>query len=170
MIGCAMCRGTGGEKHRSVDGRLRHYDLRMGMLITDLVSHPITSLSITTDTNGLLVSTLDSQVRLFDKATGNCLQTYSGGHVNADYRVRSCIGGPGDAWVVTGSEDGKIVAYDLLDGREVASIKGQHQGKVVSCVAFHPKGKQWVSAGVDGELPLFALYSPLPPGLLTIDP
>jgi len=79
--------------------------------------------------------------------------------VNKDYRVRSCIGGPGDAWVLTGSEDGKIVAYDLLEGREVASLKGQHGGKVVSAVGFHPKGKQWVSAGVDGGLSrLWVLY------------
>lgn len=145
---------------RSVDGHLRTYDLRMGSLVTDLVGNSITSLSLTTDSNGVLVSTLDSHIRLFDKSTGSCLQTYSGSHVNTDFRVRSCVGGPGDAWVLTGSEDGKIVAYDLLEGREVACVKGQHQGKVVSCVAFHPKGKQWVSVGVDGKLS-FSLYKKL---------
>ncbi|KAF8460663.1 WD40-repeat-containing domain protein, partial [Kalaharituber pfeilii] len=135
----------------SVDGHLRTYDLRMGTLVTDLVGHSITSVSLTTDVNGILVSTLDSQIRLFDKSTGTCLQTYAGSHKNTDFRVRSCVGGPGDAWVLTGSEDGKIVAYDLLEGREVAVVKGQHKEKVVSCVAFHPKGRQWVSAGVDGK-------------------
>ncbi|KAF8442636.1 WD40-repeat-containing domain protein [Terfezia claveryi] len=136
----------------SVDGHLRTYDLRMGTLVTDLVGYPITSLSLTTDSNGILVSTLDSHIRLFDKSTGSCLQTYTGGHVNKDYRIRSCIGGPGEAWILTGSEDGKVVAYDLLEGREVASLKGQHGGKVVSAVGFHPKGKQWVSVGVDGSV------------------
>lgn len=140
-----------GKTSRSVDGHLRTYDLRTGSLTTDLIGHPITSLTLTTDTAGLLLSTLDSHIRLFDKTTGACLQTYTGAHTNKDYRVRSCVGGPGDAWVLTGSEDGRVVAYDLMDAREVAVLKGLHAGKVVSAVAFHPKGRQWVSAGVDGE-------------------
>ncbi|KAI5786467.1 WD40-repeat-containing domain protein [Peziza echinospora] len=136
----------------SVDGSLRTYDIRMGSICTDLIGHSITCVTVTTDTNAILLSTLDSHLRLFDKTTGACLKSYSGSHVNKDYRVRSCVGGPGDAWVLTGSEDGKIVAYDLLEGREVAAVKGQHQGKVVSGVAFHPKGRQWVSSGVDGTV------------------
>jgi len=82
---------------------------------------------VTTDSNGILVSTLDSHIPLFDKPTGSCLQTYTSGYVNKDYRVRSCIGRPGDAWVLTGSEDGKLVAYDLPEGREAASLRGQHK-------------------------------------------
>ena len=136
----------------SVDGKLRTYDLRTGTLTTDLIGPAITSLTLTTDTNALLVSTLDSKIRLFDKSSGGCLQTYSGGHTNTDFRVRSCVGGPGDVWVLTGSEDGKVVAYDLVDGREVACLKELHEGKVVSAVAFHPRGGQWVSAGVDGTV------------------
>ena len=168
----------------SVDGQIRIYDLRMGMVYVDVIgrmcfslalhyltstprplphspSHthlispssilePITSIRQTLDGNAILVSTLDSTIRLMDKGNGQMLQHYKS-HLNTEYRVRSTLG-LGDAVVVSGSEDGSIYAWDLLEGKVVEKLERPHAGKVVSAVAFNNgTRKEWASAGVDGE-------------------
>lgn len=84
-----------------------------------------------------------------DKGNGNLLQSYRG-HTNTDYRIRSCLG-LGDAVVISGSEDGCIYAWNLLEGKVIEKLKA-HDGKVVSAVAFNHVRKEWVSAGVDCKL------------------
>ena len=101
----------------------------------------------TKDGAALLVSTLDSTLRLLDKADGKLLQAYRG-HTNTEYRVRACLA-RNDAFVVAGSEDGKIFVWDLLEGEVVTMLDG-HGGKVASAVAVNDARKEWISAGVDG--------------------
>jgi len=145
----------------SVDGRLRTYDLRAGQLTADVVgrifllhlcfSHldPITSVWQSADSNCILVSTLDSHIRLFDKANGGLLQTFKG-HRNTEYRIRSCLGAA-DKYVVSGSEDGRFMMWDLVTGDVVSEVEG-HEGKVVTCVSYHSTKRQAVTSGVDGSV------------------
>lgn len=157
-VGCLAIRGT--EVYTgSVDGRMRCYDIRMGCVYTDVVGPPVTSLDLTTDGTGVLVGTLDSTLRLFDRGSGGLMQTFKGGHKNDEYRVESCLGVQ-DHYVVTGSEDGYLVAYDLLEGRVVERVKAYKDGteekrRVLACVKVHPRGKQAVTAGVDGNVNIF---------------
>ena len=130
----------------SVDGRVRTYDLRMGMLYTDVVggsTAAVTSLSLTRDASAVLVSTLDDSIRLMDKSDGKCLMRYgsstspstssgpgsgsgsssastSGAFRNRELRIRSCLG-QGDRFVVSGGEDGGVYAWDLLGGPSSSS-------------------------------------------------
>jgi mitogen-activated protein kinase organizer 1 len=83
-----------------------------------------------------------------DKANGKLLQSYKG-HVNKDYRIRSSLGF-GDSVVISGSEDGQIYAWDLLDGSVVEQLHA-HEGKVASAVACNPAQKEWATAGIDGK-------------------
>jgi hypothetical protein len=84
-----------------------------------------------------------------DKGNGQLLQSYSG-HVNKDYRIRSTMG-LNDSVVVSGSEDGALFVWDLLDGKILHRIEGVHAGKVPSAVAFNGTRKEWASAGGDGK-------------------
>lgn len=101
----------------------------------------------TRDGNAVLVSTLDSTVRLIDKENGHVLQSYKG-HVNKDFRIRSCLG-MADSVVISGSEDGQLFAWDLLGGTIIAKLDAHH-GKVASAVAFNKASLEWASAGVNG--------------------
>ncbi|KAI9828408.1 MAG: hypothetical protein M1832_002836 [Thelocarpon impressellum] len=140
----------------SVDGRVRVYDLRMGMVYVDVVGQPVTSLTQTKDAAALLVSTLDSTMRLFDKSSGQLLQAYRG-HKNTEYRVRACLA-RNDAIVISGSEDGSVRAWDLLEGKEVSHLdEGVHGGKVVTAVAATDGRKEWLSAGVDGTVQVWGM-------------
>ena len=153
-----------------VDGRVRVYDLRMGMVFVDVIGRkvscfhlsirgsvmltwalldlePVTSVQQTRDAKATLISTLDSTIRLMDKGNGQLLQSYKG-HTNKDYRIRSCLG-MADSVVVSGSEDGHLYAWDLLEGKVIQKIMA-HDGKAASAVAFNGTRKEWASAGVDG--------------------
>ncbi|MCJ1330756.1 hypothetical protein MMC10_007443 [Thelotrema lepadinum] len=134
----------------SVDGRVRLYDLRMGMMYVDVVGQPINSVQQTRDGNALLISTLDSTIRLFDKGNGQLLQSYKG-HSNENYRIRSTLAFA-DAAVISGSEDGCIILWDLLDGIVLEKLQA-HGGKVVSAVSWNSAlgKKEWASAGSDGK-------------------
>lgn len=83
-----------------------------------------------------------------DKGNGQLLQSYRG-HTNKDYRIRSCLG-MADAVVISGSEDGKLYAWDLLEGKVIEKLEA-HGGKVASAVTCNGAKKEWASAGVDGE-------------------
>ncbi|MCJ1312548.1 hypothetical protein MMC25_006222 [Agyrium rufum] len=133
----------------SVDGRVRVYDLRMGMVYVDVVGQPITSVQQTRDGNAVLVSSLDSTIRLMDKGNGQLLQFYKG-HANKDYRIRSSLG-LADSVVVSGSEDGQLYAWDVLESKVLEKIEA-HDGKVASAVAFNGTKKEWASAGSNGIL------------------
>ncbi len=67
----------------------------------------------TQDAQTLLVTSLDSHIRLMDMYTGKMLNDFTG-HLNASYRCRACFG-HGEATVVCGDENGEVWAWDLLD-------------------------------------------------------
>lgn len=102
----------------------------------------------TTDGNAVLVSMLDSTIRLMDKSNGKMLQHYKG-HTNSDFRIRSCLGF-GDAAIFSGSEDGKVYIWDVLEGKVLERLAA-HEGKVASAVACNSVRKEFASAGIDGE-------------------
>lgn len=134
----------------------------------------ITSVQQTRDSHAVLVSTLDSTIRLMDKANGQRLQSYKG-HMNNDYRIRSTLAFA-DSVVISGSEDGQIYAWDLLSGDVVERLhpwsgdddaregegesggKEKDKRKVASAVACSPAQRQWASAGVNGEFSLLFLF------------
>lgn len=120
----------------SVDGRVRAYDVRMGRCVTDVFPASVTSLCLARDGRTALVGTLDSKLRLMDRANGSCLRTYGdAGWRNEELRVQSVLGGR-ERWVVAGDEMtgagagtgggggnvGRVWAWDLLTGKLVATV------------------------------------------------
>ncbi|OCK80603.1 WD40 repeat-like protein [Lepidopterella palustris CBS 459.81] len=151
----------------SIDGRVRVYDLRMGTIYIDVIGHPVTSLTPTNPSASLLVSSLDSTLRLMDKPDGKLLKAYKAPeYTNTDYRIRSTLG-LNDSVVVSGSESGLIFVWDLLEGTVLHKLRHAQPSTaqphaalnpkvskkdVVSAVAFCKTRKEWVSAGGDGNV------------------
>lgn len=87
-----------------------------------------------------------------DKANGRLLQSFNG-HINTNYRIRSTLAFA-DSTVISGSEDGRIYAWDVLSGDVLERLDADaaaHEGKVVSAVANSSAKREWASAGIDGE-------------------
>ena len=160
----------------SVDGRVRSYDVRTGLCTVDVIGHPVTSLCVSKKGSEILVSSLDSTVRLMDRSNGQLLKAYRDhGFVNSDLRVRSTLG-LNDSVVLSGSDNGMVFAWDLLEGgclhkfrhSEMREVKGkgldeEKRGKkdVVSAVAFCGARREWASAGGDGNVVVWGMaYEP----------
>ncbi|KAL5117460.1 hypothetical protein ACEQ8H_004625 [Pleosporales sp. CAS-2024a] len=151
----------------SVDGRVRSYDVRTGLCQADVIGYPCTSLDATKKGSELLVSSLDSTVRLMDRMNGELLKAYKDdAFVNKHLRVRSTLG-LNDSVVLSGSDNGMVFVWDILGGdclhrfkhsemREVQGsgvVAGQAGKKdVVSAVAFCQTRREWASAGGDGNV------------------
>jgi mitogen-activated protein kinase organizer 1 len=156
----------------SVDGRVRSYDLRMGMCQVDVIGPSCTSVAVSKKGTEMLVSSLDSTVRLIDRTNGECLKAYKDdAFVNKDLRVGSTLG-LNDSVVVSGSEDGMIFAWDVMGGeclhkfkhsemREVSGFGPNMQTKakkdVVSAVAFCKTRREWCSGGGDGNVVVWGM-------------
>lgn len=138
---------------------------------------PITSVMTTKNNDSYLVSSLDSTLRLMDKRDGKLLQAFRDpdGFINTTYRIRSTLAAA-DSLVISGSEDGSIYVWDLLeghivhklrhtqrtltDGRSVQEAKKSSARKdVVSAVAWNQLRKEWASAGGDGDVVVWGAAS-----------
>lgn len=119
----------------SADGRIRRYDIRQGKLYADMIGKPVSSVTFTRDGQCVLVSTLDGSLKLMDKDSGEMLNEYTG-HKNNDYRIDSCLNSK-DTHILSGSEDGQVYIWDLIEAKLVHKLKHKDQ-KVVHSLSYHP--------------------------------
>mmetsp|Transcript_11686 Transcript_11686/g.21850 ORF Transcript_11686/g.21850 Transcript_11686/m.21850 type:complete len:368 (+) Transcript_11686:147-1250(+) len=123
----------------SVDGCLRTYDVRRGWMNTDDYGRGDMSLICFANTSDDLctaVSCLNGSIHVVEKSTGTLLGTCFGGHVAGRYSLECNITSD-DEYIVSGSEDGRVVFYDLKTGLVVQSLEGHE--RVTTTVACHPK-------------------------------
>lgn len=140
----------------SVDGNVRTYDLRKGQVHCDDIGGAITGMAPTHDGECLAVSCLDGTIRLMEQSSGELLNTYVSHHKAGNFALE-CTLTADDAYVVTGSEDGRAVYYDLVRGSMVQSLQG-HDRPTCS-VATNPKRVNTavaITASYDGNAVVWA--------------
>lgn len=140
----------------SVDGVVRYYDLRMGQIRCDDVGDAITGFALTNDGHCAAVSCLDGTIRLVERKSGELLHQYSGAHTSGKYGLQVSFTAD-DCNVVSGSEDGSVVLYDVVKGNVTQTLK--RHTRPVCAIAAHPKREQTsvvISAGYDGSAIVWA--------------
>jgi len=120
----------------SIDGCVRTYDLRRGLLLCDNFDSPVTSMAQTKDGKCLVVSCLDGSIRLMELETGELLNTYSEAHSAGNYALDVDILAD-DATIITGSENGQCALYDLVRASPVQILEGPAR-RPTCTVASHP--------------------------------
>ncbi|QDZ20506.1 WD40 repeat domain-containing protein [Chloropicon primus] len=142
----------------SVDGTVRSYDVRTGKAVTDTFSGasspPVTSVSLSSDSQCILVGVLNSRVGLLDRASGELLAQYHG-HKNEEFKVDSMLTND-DAYVVSGSEDGKVYFWDLVEAEVVQTFEVNRNGAALAALAWHPEGEVLLTAATKGEIHVWA--------------
>jgi len=177
-------KGAGGKEvlATSVDGCLRTYDIRKGVMWMDDCKEPLSSVTVSGDGQCVLMNGLDGVVRLLERSTGEMLNNYQGydcwqeasgkvvaianppftsilpthvRHTHQAYPIESCFDNT-DAFVLSGSEDGSLYVWDLVEGgseggkegKPVAVLK-EHK-RALGSMSFHPSEAVLVTAGYDG--------------------
>ncbi|KAK3309561.1 WD40-repeat-containing domain protein [Chaetomium strumarium] len=156
----------------STDGLIRIWDTSTGQCLRTLVHEDnpaVTNVCFSPNGRFVLAFNLDSSIRLWDYVSGSVKKTYQG-HTNKGFSIGGCFGvisgaeegtkeEDGDdgsarrqAFIVSASEDGDIVMWDVGSKTVLQRIKGAHEG-VCFWVDVH-RGTM-VSAGQDGLIKVF---------------
>ncbi|KAH8814926.1 prolyl oligopeptidase-like protein [Xylogone sp. PMI_703] len=144
----------------STDGLIRVWDTATGQCLRTLVHEdnpPVTTVRFSPNGKYILAFTLDSCVRLWDYISGTCKKTYQG-HKNVKYALGGTFGyitssqrGESEAFIVSGSEDGDIVFWDVRTKEIIQRVSG-HQGVVCWVDTSPGPGGTVVSGGLDGTV------------------
>lgn len=132
----------------SVDGTIRTFDIRIGREYVDNLGQSVTSTFLSNDKKCILAGCLDSTLRLIERSTGDLLQDYKG-HLCKSYKMDSCLTNT-DAHVVSGSEDGNVFFWDLVDASVISSLKAH--ASVVTSVSYHQSENCMITSSVDGTV------------------
>jgi len=145
--GSCVCSG-------SHDGLIRIWDVATGECLKTIYAAgnpPISSVKYSPNGKYLLAGTLDSTLRLWpvnQTGSNKCAKTYTHPqHVNTKYSVVSDFLCDGN--IVSGSETGKIVLYDLQSRQELQVLEG-HDDAVLS-VAAHDSLPLICSGGMTSD-------------------
>ena len=83
-------------------------------------------------------------MRLLDAFDGKPLQTFGGHLNNKGVALDGCFS-PDSKYVLSGSTDGRVHAWEAESGYKVCVLNGGHVGPV-KCVQFNPKYLMMTSA------------------------
>ncbi|XP_039248077.2 WD repeat domain-containing protein 83-like [Styela clava] len=120
----------------SVDGKVRRYDIRTGKMFSDFIGSAITYAVYTKDSQCVLASSHDHTIRLLDVDSGEMLGEYTG-HKNSKYMIECGLNAKDDH-VISGSEDGFIYIWDLIEAKIQHKIKLK-ENRVVHSISHHPE-------------------------------
>ena len=120
----------------ALDGLIRVWDTGTGQCLRTLVHEdnpPVTAVKFSPNGKFILGWTLDDCVRLWNYVDGRCIKTYQG-HRNRKYSISGGFGvyGGGEeeeeaatfAFAVSGSEDGAILCWDVVDKKVLQKLEG----------------------------------------------
>ncbi|KAJ0184271.1 hypothetical protein K1T71_000694 [Dendrolimus kikuchii] len=119
----------------SVDCHTRLYDIRAGKMITDYIGHMITFGTLTHDGQCYILSCADSTIKLFDKDSGELLNTFQG-HESGDLLLENAINEK-DSHIISGSKTGEIFYWDLISSSITQKLIHTKNKATVS-ISHHP--------------------------------
>ncbi|KAK3397958.1 WD40-repeat-containing domain protein [Sordaria brevicollis] len=153
----------------STDGLIRIWDTSTGQCLRTLVHEDnpaVTNVCFSPNGRFVLAFNLDNSIRLWDYVSGSVKKTYQG-HKNSgfsigggfgvvannnDKQADSRQGRRGKPFVVSASEDGDIVMWDVVTKQIVSRIEKAHVGV---CFWVDVNGDTMVSCGQDSTIKVY---------------
>jgi WD40 repeat protein len=106
----------------------------------------------------------DYSIKFWDVDSGNCESTLLG-HTSP---VRCLAPTANRAHLLSGSDDGKIILWNLWTCQQLASFDCHDFGDPVLCLVATPNGRSFISSGCDTTLKLFHFEDPRQPALIFV--
>ena len=133
----------------SVDGYVRTYDIRQGILHKDhLGGVSLVSMAQSPDGTCLAVHGLeDATIRVLDAPSGKLLQTLSGQFTSGNYALQSAF--VNDSLVVTGSENGTATIFNTVTAEPVVAL--EYQSSLAPVCAVDAAPGMVITGGYDGH-------------------
>ena len=100
----------------SIDGNVLTYDMRKGSMARDTIGPPVGHVALSRDQNCVLCGTLDSTLRLLDKAVVRCCANTAATRMTLS---SSAAASQDDSKVLSGSEEDTLHAWDLVEGKQL---------------------------------------------------
>jgi RNA polymerase sigma factor (sigma-70 family) len=131
-------------KAEDLQGGVRLFDVAKGKAIRSVRGHKHMAICAAFSPDGKLLATggytTDSDVRLWDVATGKELRVIAAGAI-----VPAVAFSPDGKVVAGGQGDGRVVLWDVATGKELRALKGATDS--TSALAFSPDGRLLAAAG-----------------------
>ncbi|XP_057781766.1 WD repeat-containing protein WDS homolog [Salvia miltiorrhiza] len=109
--------------------------------------HSITSLSVSGDSNYLIVNLNSQEIHLWDVTTKWIEPRKYSGHRQQKYVIRSCFGGLNSMFIASGSEDSKVYIWNRRSSSPIEILSGHL--KTVNCVSWNPRRPQMLASASD---------------------
>ncbi|KAK4148121.1 WD40-repeat-containing domain protein [Dichotomopilus funicola] len=120
------------------------------------------SVNISSDSRFVLVNKADGQAVLIDLKSRETIQTYKG-HLAGNFTIRSNFGGADENFVISGSEDGRVLIWHKLTGVLVHEAEAHHPASC-NVVVWNPTNPfMFATAGDDGKVKMYVHPSLLCP-------
>lgn len=96
----------------TTDNKIMMYDMRSKYKVAEWqMEDKLTSINFSPDGSEMLLNMNDGRVLALSSATGEVLMRYEGAR-QKDFVIRSCYGGAGETFVVSGSEGGQLLPWN----------------------------------------------------------
>ncbi|CAH0404043.1 unnamed protein product [Chilo suppressalis] len=135
----------------SVDCHVRLYDIRVGKMLSDLIGQIVTFGNLTHDGQCYVLSCVDGTVKLFDKDSGEILNTFTG-HECKDFMLENAVNEK-DSHIMSGSATGEILFWDLISSQCTSKLVHSRNRPVIS-LSHHPTESYLLTAS-DDEIKLW---------------
>lgn len=131
-------------------------DKEIRILILNLVTnaervivedHPITSLSVSSDSKFFIVNLNSQEIHLWDIAGEWKKPLKYTGHKQNKYVIRSCFGGLNSMFIASGSEDSQVYIWNRRNSEPIKVLPGHSM--TVNCVSWNPKRPAMLASASD---------------------
>ncbi|KAK5119915.1 hypothetical protein LTR85_007241 [Meristemomyces frigidus] len=124
------------------------FDLRTRFKIAEwAMGDKVTSINFGVGGTQMLVNVNEGGVLALDSSTGDLIMRYDGVK-QEQFVIRSCFGGAGENFVLSGSEEPRVYIWRRQTGRQVAVLEAHSPG-AVNAVAWHPTNPNVFATGGD---------------------
>ncbi|KAI9676439.1 MAG: hypothetical protein M1817_000596 [Caeruleum heppii] len=118
-----------------------------------------TCVSVSLDSRYILVSMSDSEIQLLDIETVEVVRRFKG-HKQGNFIIHSVLGGAGENFVISGSEDSRVYIWHREHGTLLETLSG-HKSGCVNAVAWNPHNpRMFATAGDDHKVRIWTNPQP----------